>query len=330
MTFPKISIIIPVFNSQDLLINCLNSVKNQTLVDIEIICVDDGSTDNSLEILKDYEKKDNRFKIIHQENSGAGFARNKGINCSKGEYILFVDSDDFIEDYTCEKLYHLAKKLDSDLVLFDAVRHMENGKSSNLIHFLKNNPVDFNNFSFNYEYTKDKVFNGYYGVIWNKLYKSSFIKENHICFPKHKIYNDVEFHVKSLILAKRISYFPKILYHYNRIGQASIQTSFVSTKKAFVFFDVLGGITDFLISNNFFNEFKVEFINFSILELRNKLNSIDDSLKQDFFDKSKEYFYSLNLTIDDFDNVPFEFFAYFIFVINSNDYFDFKSSSLKV
>ena len=85
-----------------------------------------------------------------------------------------------------------------------------------------------------------------------------------------------------------------------------------------------------LISNNFFNEFKVEFINFSILELRNKLNSIDDSLKQDFFDKSKEYFYSLNLTIDDFDNVPFEFFAHYIFVINSNDYFDFKSSSLKV
>ena len=325
MCFPKISIIIPVFNSENLLINCLDSIKNQTIDDLEIICVDDGSTDNSLKILRDYEKIDNRFKIFHQENSGAGTARNNGILYSSGEYILFVDSDDFIEYDTCEKLYALAKKLGSDLVLFDAVRHLENGKSLNLIHFSKNNTTDFNSFSFDYEYTKDKVFDGYYGVIWNKFYKASFIKENNIRFPKHKIYNDVEFHVKSMILAKNISYLPKILYHYNRIGQDSLQTSFVITKNALVFFDVLDGILDFLIENNYFLEFKLDFINFSIFELRNKQNTIADEFKDEFFETSKNFFYSLDLTIDDLEKIPFEYFTHFLYVINSKEYMDLKS-----
>jgi len=325
MNCPNVSIIIPVFNSEDLLIKCLDSIKNQTMTNIEIICVDDGSSDNSLKILKDYEKNDSRFKVFHQENSGAGTARNNGLSYSKGEYILFVDSDDFIEKDSCEKLYNLAIRLNSDLILFDAVRHLKNGKNLNLIHFSKNNTTDFNNFSFNYEYTKDKVFDGYYGVIWNKFYKASFIKENNISFPKHKIYNDVEFHVKSLVLAKNIGYLPKILYHYNRIGQDSLQTSFVKTKNAFVFFDVLNGIRDFLNENNYFLEFKFDFINFSIFELRNKLDSIQDNFKEEFFEKSLQFFYSLNLTVEDFDNIPFEYFTHFLFVINSENYDDLNS-----
>lgn len=326
MSFPNVSIIVPIFNSENLLISCLNSIKNQTMKNIEVICIDDGSTDNSLNILRDYEKRDARFKVFHQANSGAGTARNNGIKHSKGKYILFVDSDDFIEKDTCERLYGLAEHLNCDLILFDAVRHIENGGCLNLIHFSESNLKDFNNFSFDYEYVKDKVFDGYYGVIWNKFYKSSFIKENNIYFPKHKIYNDVEFHIKTLILAKNIAHLPKILYHYNRFGQDSLQTSYVSTDNAFVFFDVLEGIRDFLIENNYFNEFRLDFINFSIFELRNKLNSIDEKYKNFFFDKSKKFFYSLNLTVDDFENLSFELFIYFIFVINSRDYLDFNFS----
>lgn len=324
MNFPKVSIIIPVFNSEKFLFNCLDSIKNQTMRDIEVICIDDGSNDGSFDILKDYENEDGRFKVFHQENQGAGMARNNGISYSKGEYILFVDSDDFIEEDTCEILYNLAERLNSDLVLFDAIRHIEEGKSLELIHFSKNNPSDFNNFSFDYKYVKDKVFDGYYGVIWNKFYKSSFIKKNNIRFPNHKIYNDVEFHVKSLILAENISHSPKILYHYNRIGQDSLQTSFVSTKCTFLFFDVLEDIYDFLINNDYFLEFKSDFINFSIFELRNKLISIDDEYKEDFFEKSKKFFYSLNLSIEDFNNIPFEYFAHYIFIINSGSHEIFK------
>ena len=101
----KISIIVPVYNTEPYLEQCLDSIINQTLEDIEIICVNDGSTDNSLSVLEEYASKDNRIKIINQENEGPGFARNNGLKSVNGEYVLFVDSDDWIELNTCEALY---------------------------------------------------------------------------------------------------------------------------------------------------------------------------------------------------------------------------------
>ncbi len=94
---PKISAIIPVYNSQQYLKNCLDSILNQDLQELELICVNDGSSDNSLNILNDYAKKDSRIKILNQQNQGQGAARNKGIKAAKGEYLIFVDSDDMIE-----------------------------------------------------------------------------------------------------------------------------------------------------------------------------------------------------------------------------------------
>ena len=115
---PKVSVIIPVYNTQDYLKKCLYSVCNQTLKDIEIICINDCSTDNSHEILKEYSKNDSRIKIIDfKENKGAAIARNTGIDEAKGEYIGFVDSDDFIDLDFYEKLYQKAKECSSDLVI---------------------------------------------------------------------------------------------------------------------------------------------------------------------------------------------------------------------
>ena len=99
----KVSVIIPVYNAEKYLAECLDSIVCQTLSDIEIICVNDGSSDNSLSLLEAYSRKDNRFKIINQENSGPGVARNTGINVASGEYIFFVDSDDTIFPETLEK-----------------------------------------------------------------------------------------------------------------------------------------------------------------------------------------------------------------------------------
>lgn len=102
---PKISVIVPVYNTEKYLDECLNSVENQTLKDIEIICVNDGSTDKSLEILNNHAGKDSRIKVISQENGGVSSARNAGIESSSGSYILFIDSDDFIETYLCKNVY---------------------------------------------------------------------------------------------------------------------------------------------------------------------------------------------------------------------------------
>ena len=103
---PKVSVIIPVYNTEKYLRECLDSVINQTLKEIEIICVDDGSTDSSLNILKEYANKDNRFTIITQQNLHAGVARNAGLTVVKGEYVSFLDSDDYIKFEYLEKLYN--------------------------------------------------------------------------------------------------------------------------------------------------------------------------------------------------------------------------------
>lgn len=320
---PKVSVIVPVFNSEDLLDNCIESIENQSLKDIEIICIDDGSSDGSFNILNRFASEDARFKIHQQENTGAGAARNRGIEESTGEYLLFVDSDDYIEEETCERLYEQANRLDCDLVLFNSMRHFPNDRNLNLIHFKKNDEIDYHEKVFDFEYFRDRIFDGEYGVIWNKFYKSSFIKDSHIIFPKHKLYNDVEFHVKTTLLAKRISYVDGTFYHYNRSGHASLQTSFVKTGNAMVFFDVLYGIVDFLLEIGMFDEFRKEFVNFTIFELRNKLKSIDDENKQEFFEKTKEFYYFLELSSDEINNIPYEYFMHFIFVVNSKDYSDF-------
>ncbi|MEE0024315.1 glycosyltransferase family 2 protein [Methanobrevibacter sp.] len=325
MSIPKVSIIIPVFNSENLLNDCLCSVQNQTLKDIEIICIDDGSTDNSLKILEDFSKKDYRFNVFHQENSGAGFSRNVALDKSNGEFILFLDSDDWIEKDSCEKLYNQATNLNSDLVLFDAVRHLPDNQSMDLIHFLGDGSnKDFSSLVFDYELVKDKVLNAYFGVIWSKFYKKSFILENNIRFPHHKLYNDVEFHVKSMLLAKRISYFPKIFYHYNRIGQDSLQTLYVSSEEAMVFYDVMCGVKEFLLDNEFFDEFKSEFIEFTFKEFERKLNEINDEFKPQYFEKIKLFFKSLNISAHDLNKISFYYLVFYIHSIISENYAEFK------
>lgn len=325
MSIPKVSVIIPVFNSENLLNDCLESVKNQTLDDIEIICVDDGSTDNSYNILENFSKNDDRFKVFHQENSGAGFSRNVALDKSTGEFILFLDSDDWIENDTCERLYNQATNLNSDLVLFDAVRHLPDSQSMDLIHFLEDGSnKDFSSLSFDYEFVKDKVLNAYFGVIWSKFYKKSFILENDINFPNHKLYNDVEFHVKSMLLAKRISYFPKIFYHYNRIGQDSLQTLYVSSEEAIVFYDVICGVKEFLLENDFFEEFKLEFIEFTFKEFERKLNEINDEFKPDYFKKIKLFFNSLDISVFDLNKISFYYLVFYIHTLISENYFEFK------
>ena len=114
----KVSILIPVYNISQFLPRCLDSCINQTLKDIEIVCVNDGSKDNSLDILKEYAKKDERIKIVDKPNGGLPSARNAGLDAATGEYVMFCDGDDWIKEESCEYLYSLAKKHDANVVIF--------------------------------------------------------------------------------------------------------------------------------------------------------------------------------------------------------------------
>lgn len=326
MKTPKVSIIIPVFNPDIHLKKCLDSVINQTMTNIEIICIDDGSTDESLNIIEEYSKRDNRLVLLKQKNSGAGIARNKGIEYSTGDYILFVDSDDWIEKSTCEELYNHAQRLNSDLVIFDVMWHLENNQLIKNTYFKEDHIFndDFMNYTFNYEYINPQMMNAGLGVIWCKFYKSSFIKNNEIKFPSHKIYNDIEFHFQTVLLANRISYFPKIFYHYLKLGQPSLQTSFRGKEDDLIWFDVMVGLKNFLIKSDLKEKLKLEFIEYFLFYSMLKMKSINEELEPKLFKKLKYFFETLNLDISDFKGVKFTYFTFYIHIITSETYEKFK------
>ena len=226
----KISIIIPVYNVEKYLRECLDSILNQTFQDFEIICVDDGSTDKSLEILQEYKKKDDRFVILQQRHSGAGSARNNGIRLAEGKYIQFLDSDDYFEPTLLEEMYNHAEKFDADLTVCSSRKVDDEGNITET--GSPNFPINIDKVPmeqvFNRQDFKDEIFCLLIPVVWNKLIKKSFLEENHLEFPPLKIYEDIAFMHSLVISAGRIAAFNKELvnYRFNRPG------SLVSTRSS--------------------------------------------------------------------------------------------------
>lgn len=221
---PKVSVIIPVYNVEKYLRQCLDSVINQTLKDIEVICIDDGSTDSSLDILEEYLKSDDRIKLLLQENKHAGVARNKGLEIATGEFVHFLDSDDWIELDTYEKLYNLAKEKNADLIKFRAYSYdNETGEISSSAYldigyvaqeYMENyiNVEDDTNDIFK---LPDSPCLGFYNL--------KFLQDNHICFDDFLCANDVGFFYRCVLNAKKVylSSF-KLLYYRRNLPKSLI------------------------------------------------------------------------------------------------------------
>lgn len=205
----KVSIVIPVYNVEKYLRQCLDSVINQTLKDIEIICINDESTDGSLEILQEYEKKDSRIKIINKKNEGLSAARNQGLELAKGEYVSFIDSDDWINKTFCEALYTAAKKYDIDIACGGIVRVNGKRQRNKLVYtkeeFTKD--VDKKN-----ELTKTPV----YSYVWNKIYKRESLLKSGITFPVGRVFEDLTWSIKAIYYLNGVVTTPSALYYYRK------------------------------------------------------------------------------------------------------------------
>ena len=200
------SIIVPVYNAEKYLSDCLKSLIGQTCSDVEIICINDGSTDNSLKILQEYANKDSRIKIINQENQGVSIARNNGINIAQGEYLLFVDADDWISESMCEDLFNSIKASKSDIIYFNYYNCSD--KQTRPINMICSNSTDF----------KDIIIPG----LWCKAYKTTFIKKNNITFPTGiSMAEDMIFILKTISKNPSTSYLKKYLYYYRNDNQNS-------------------------------------------------------------------------------------------------------------
>ena len=199
---PDVSIIVPIFNAEKYLNKCLDSLLNQTKEELEFILINDGSTDNSEKIIKNY--NDKRIKYYKQKNQGIGKTRNFGIEKACGKYIMFLDSDDYLEKNATKLMFDKAFSTNSDLVICDYYKVKNDIKEEqNLINFktttLKESP------SLLYDINL---------APWNKIYKSSLIKENNIRFVENLKYEDVPFVAEALDKAKKITKLNRCLNYY--------------------------------------------------------------------------------------------------------------------
>lgn len=205
----KLSIIVPVYNVEKYLPKCLKSLIKQTLKDIEIICVNDGSMDNSLAILKEFASKDSRIRIIDNQHQGVAKTRNTGIEQSTGEYIGFVDSDDYIDLDFFEKLYNSATKSNSDIAIASILKHKNFFNIYNAKYTKEETAITIQD---KIKLCEDKKHFFFYA--WNKIYHSGFIKENNIKFSEGQIYEDVMFAIKALYYSNKIISVYGTKYHY--------------------------------------------------------------------------------------------------------------------
>ena len=228
-----ISIIIPIYNTGDNLRKTLDSVLGQSYSALQIICVNDGSTDGSLEILREYQQNDARIEVISQENSGVSMARNAGLKLVKGKYILFLDGDDWLEATACQEALEALHNTDSDLVMFPYIREMKDKSLPKKIY--EEHRI------FEREQVLEQLHRRMVGIIgeelkhpecadalctvWGKLYKSDLILNHHIIFydiRKIGTYEDGLFNLDVLPFVYRAVYIPKYLYHYRRDNADSI------------------------------------------------------------------------------------------------------------
>lgn len=254
----KISVIIPIYNTEKYLKQCLDSVLNNTMKDIEIICVDDGSTDNSLKVLEEYKNQDKRIKIIKQEkNLGAGNSRNVGLDSATGEFLYFLDSDDFVEINIFEKMYNKINQQHSDICLCGRKNYDE---KKDFIRICKNAIVTTlipQKDSFEPLEVKDDLFQICSIACFTKLYKTDFIRKNNLKFQELRTCNDVFFNFSTLLLSKRITYINESLVtsRRNRID------SLTSTRGAYATNIILAHkkIYEFLREKNLLSIYQTTF-----------------------------------------------------------------------
>lgn len=212
---PKVSVIIPIYNNETYLREGLDSILAQTVKELEIICVDDGSTDSSCSILEEYAQKDARIKTIRQKNQGAGAARNNGFLHATGEYVYYFDSDDLCDKGLLAKTVSIADKKNADIVCFnfesfDAEGHRDIRKG---IHF-EWLPSDVT--VFNYRTCPNRILSVMNPTPWNKLYRRTFIQKNNLRYEEITSTNDITFAAVSAATAERIVAVSDVLYRYRK------------------------------------------------------------------------------------------------------------------
>ena len=268
-----ISVIIPVYNSEKFLQECLDSVIKQTIRNIEIICVDDGSTDGSAKILEKYKQDDSRIKIFKQEHRGGGAARNLGLKVASGEYLSFLDSDDYFEYDMLEKIYLRCKNVGADVGVFGVMcYHQATGAENYEPSGLRIDHLPEKNV-FCWRDLPEYIFNTFHNWAWNKLFLREFILEKEILFQEISRTNDLLFTNKALILASQIVILDEALVHYRvQVTDNCQSTNFLYPED---FYNAFKALKSFLKEQKIWNNVSTSYRNHALDGCIANLNSLE-------------------------------------------------------
>lgn len=271
---PSISIVIPVYNAARTLPRCLDSILAQTMTDYEVICVNDGSTDESLDILKSYASQDPRFTVITQPNSYGGAARNTGMDKATGEYLLFLDADDFFDERLLELTYGKALETDAQIVMFGARQYDETTGTFNetpwylKVNMIEDLPV------FNRHDIPENILSVTLPVPWTKLYRTDFIREEHLHFQPLQNTDDSFFTLSSVAIADRIAWVDRELVNY-RVGNADSSQNSLS-KAPCCFIEAYRAIYDELCSRGIYQEIERSFTRAALASAAKHFTAVPD------------------------------------------------------
>ena len=279
----KVSVIMPIYNAYDYLRPAIDSVLDQSLKEIELICIDDGSTDSSFELIKEYQKQDERIRIVTETNAGPALARNNGIKRARGEYLAFLDADDFFEPDLLELLYNAAKERDLDIAISDY--DMYNSRKATFEHAKPSEHEDI--------YTEggvtsknehpDHIFMSTNGAAWNKLFRHSFVIDKELLFlPDVKVNEDVYFVMCALSLAERVGKVNKLLMHHRIYSGQSRAKQFKKYYPQVLL--VYLKIKEFLMHKGMYAPLSSSFLNISASRCYKIYNILGSDAKENFWD----------------------------------------------
>ncbi|MCI6930300.1 MAG: glycosyltransferase [Methanobrevibacter boviskoreani] len=288
----KVSVIIPIYNVENYLEECLDSIVNQTLKDIEIICVNDGSTDNSLDIINKYAAKDDRIIVIDQENGGHAVATNRGMDLAKGKYLYLMDSDDFVKTDALEKSYKLAEEKQVDFVLFQAINYDDDNDI-----YYKTEDYSMNKV---YNKVKDNVFSykdldgdlsfGITVTPWTKLYNRKFVEDCGARFPEGLIFEDNVFFWEVFFAAKKICFLKDHLFYRRWHGNSSTRAGDQRFMDSYKVVDLV--IDVFKENNMLYGDYERNLFNKAVRTNYNRFKSIQEDYKQSYLDGIRETYNS--------------------------------------
>lgn len=251
-TMPKITVIIPIYNVELYIERCLNSVMSQSYNDFECLCIDDCGTDNSIAIVQKIIEKDSRFRIIsHEKNRGLSAARNTGIDNAKGEYIVCIDSDDWVDNTLFEFIVNAFEKQDVDSVWYNARVILEKNNTFTTLF----NPKIFES-NEGYINITPKNITAFPDFAWNKAYKKEVLDKYNLRYCEGLFFEDSEFYIKAFTNFSRVYYTRKPMYNYRQRENSIVSSKDGRNKKNEHLFLTIEKIYDYLIENGKFQEWK--------------------------------------------------------------------------